>query len=96
MGLPRFVERGLRRRCHWHLYYGYRAKRYGISTYDKDMAQLVSEHVTLVNTMTDTQMDRQGVVEKFGVTPEQIADYSAMGDSVDNIPKQQGRTQRSG
>ena len=58
-----------------------------ISTGDKDMAQLVSEHVTLVNTMTDTHMDRQGVVDKFGVTPEQIVDYLAlMGDSVDNIP----------
>ncbi|MEC7413370.1 MAG: DNA polymerase I [Pseudomonadota bacterium] len=58
-----------------------------ISTGDKDMAQLVSEHVTLVNTMTDTQMDRQGVLDKFGVTPEQIVDYLAlMGDSVDNIP----------
>ena len=58
-----------------------------ISTGDKDMAQLVSEHVTLVNTMTDIQMDRQGVVDKFGVTPEQIVDYLAlMGDSVDNIP----------
>lgn len=58
-----------------------------ISTGDKDMAQLVSQHVTLVNTMTDTQMDRQGVVDKFGVTPEQIVDYLAlMGDSVDNIP----------
>ncbi|GIR64044.1 MAG: hypothetical protein CM15mP68_7100 [Pseudomonadota bacterium] len=43
--------------------------------------------MTLVNTMTDTQMDRQGVVDKFGVTPEQIVDYLAlMGDSVDNIP----------
>ena len=58
-----------------------------ISTGDKDMAQLVSEHVTLVNTMTDTHMDRHGVVDKFGVTPEQIVDYLAlMGDSVDNIP----------
>ena len=58
-----------------------------ISTGDKDMAQLVSDHVTLVNTMTDTQMDREGVVEKFGVTPEQIVDYLAlMGDTVDNIP----------
>ena len=57
-----------------------------ISTGDKDMAQLVSEHVTLVNTMTDTQMDRQGVVDKFGVTPEQIVDYLAlMGDSVDTV-----------
>ena len=58
-----------------------------ISTGDKDMAQLVSDHVTLVNTMTDTQMDREGVGEKFGVTPEQIVDYLAlMGDTVDNIP----------
>jgi DNA polymerase-1 len=58
-----------------------------VSTGDKDMAQLVTEHVTLVNTMTDTTMDREGVVEKFGVTPEQIIDYLAlMGDTVDNIP----------
>ncbi|MGD8830606.1 MAG: DNA polymerase I [Pseudomonadales bacterium] len=58
-----------------------------ISTGDKDMAQLVTEHVTLVNTMTDTTMDADGVVEKFGVGPEQIVDYLAlMGDSVDNIP----------
>jgi DNA polymerase-1 len=58
-----------------------------ISTGDKDMAQLVSDHVTLVNTMTETTMDRAGVVEKFGVTPELIIDYLAlMGDSVDNIP----------
>jgi DNA polymerase-1 len=58
-----------------------------ISTGDKDMAQLVSDHVTLVNTMTDTAMDRQGVADKFGVTPEQIVDYLAlMGDTVDNIP----------
>ncbi|NJN52094.1 MAG: DNA polymerase I [Gammaproteobacteria bacterium] len=58
-----------------------------ISTSDKDMAQLVSDHVTLVNTMSDTRMDRAGVVEKFGVTAEQIIDYLAlMGDTVDNIP----------
>ena len=58
-----------------------------ISTGDKDMAQLVSDHVTLINTMTDTRMDREGVVEKFGVTPEQIIDYLALvGDKVDNIP----------
>ena len=58
-----------------------------ISTGDKDMAQLVTEHVSLVNTMTDTHMDRQGVVDKFGVFPEQIVDYLAlMGDTVDNIP----------
>jgi len=58
-----------------------------ISTGDKDMAQLVTDHVSLVNTMTETHMDRQGVVDKFGVAPEQIVDYLAlMGDSVDNIP----------
>lgn len=58
-----------------------------ISTGDKDMAQLVSEHVTLVNTMTEITMDHDGVIEKFGVPPERIIDYLAlMGDSVDNIP----------
>ncbi len=58
-----------------------------ISTGDKDMAQLVNEHVTLINTMTDTVMDCEGVVEKFGVGPELIIDYLAlMGDKVDNIP----------
>jgi len=58
-----------------------------ISTGDKDMAQLVSEHVTLINTMTDVAMDVEGVVEKFGVRPDQIIDYLALvGDSVDNIP----------
>ncbi len=58
-----------------------------ISTGDKDMAQLVSDYVTLVNTMSDTPMDREGVIEKFGVPPELIVDYLAlMGDSVDNIP----------
>ncbi len=58
-----------------------------VSTGDKDMAQLVTDHVTLVNTMTETTMDRAGVVEKFGVAPEQIIDYLAlMGDTVDNIP----------
>lgn len=58
-----------------------------VSTGDKDMAQLVSDHVTLINTMTETRMDHEGVVEKFGVTPEQIIDYLALvGDKVDNIP----------
>ncbi|MBW4935523.1 DNA polymerase I [Marinobacter sp. F4206] len=58
-----------------------------VSTGDKDMAQLVSDHVTLINTMTETRMDRDGVREKFGVTPEQIIDYLALvGDKVDNIP----------
>ena len=58
-----------------------------ISTGDKDMAQLVNEHVTLINTMTDVVMDPQGVVDKFGIGPELIIDYLAlMGDKVDNIP----------
>ena len=58
-----------------------------ISTGDKDMAQLVNDHVMLINTMTDTLLDESGVVEKFGVKPSQIIDYLAlMGDSSDNIP----------
>ncbi len=62
-----------------------------ISTGDKDMAQLVNEHVTLINTMTDTILDPSGVVEKFGVAPELIIDYLAlMGDKVDNIPGVEG------
>ncbi|MEH6468279.1 MAG: DNA polymerase I [Porticoccus sp.] len=58
-----------------------------ISTGDKDMAQLVNEHVTLVNTMTETHLSRQGVMDKFGVPPELIIDYLALiGDKSDNIP----------
>ena len=58
-----------------------------ISTGDKDMAQLVSGKTTLTNTMTDTDMDRNGVREKFDVTPEQIVDFLALtGDKSDNIP----------
>jgi len=58
-----------------------------ISTGDKDMAQLVSKHVTLVNTMNNTKTDIAAVQEKFGLTPQQIVDYLAlMGDKVDNIP----------
>ena len=58
-----------------------------ISTGDKDMAQLVNEHVSLINTMTNTHMDSDGVVEKFGVKPEQIVDFLALtGDKADNIP----------
>lgn len=58
-----------------------------ISTGDKDMAQLVSEHVTLVNTMNNSKTDIAAVQEKFGLTPQQIVDYLAlMGDKVDNIP----------
>ena len=58
-----------------------------ISTGDKDMAQLVDDHITLVNTMTDSRLDRDGVKAKFDVWPEQIIDYLALvGDSSDNIP----------
>ena len=58
-----------------------------ISTSDKDMAQLVNESITLINTMSNTAMDRAGVKAKFDVTPEQIIDYLALvGDSSDNIP----------
>jgi DNA polymerase-1 len=58
-----------------------------VSTGDKDMAQLVNDNVTLVNTMTDSLMDRAGVKRKFDVYPEQIIDYLALvGDSSDNIP----------
>ena len=58
-----------------------------ISTGDKDMAQLVNDHVTLINTMNNTTMDHEGVVDKFGVPPTLIIDLLAlMGDKVDNIP----------
>jgi DNA polymerase-1 len=58
-----------------------------ISTGDKDMAQLVGPNVTLINTMTDSRLDRAGVKAKFDVWPEQIVDYLALiGDSSDNIP----------
>src|SRR6516162_358005 len=58
-----------------------------ISTGDKDMAQLVSESITLINTMTDSRLDREAVKLKFDVYPEQIIDYLALiGDHIDNIP----------
>lgn len=58
-----------------------------VSTGDKDMAQLVNDHVTLINTMNDAVFDSAGVVEKFGVRPDQIIDYLALvGDTSDNIP----------
>lgn len=58
-----------------------------VSTGDKDMAQLVNPHITLVNTMTSTVMDEEGVLAKFGIPPALIIDYLAlMGDKVDNIP----------
>jgi DNA polymerase-1 len=67
------------------------AKREGwrtvISTGDKDLAQLVEERVTLVNTMSNETLDPEGVQRKFGVTPAQIVDYLALtGDAVDNVP----------
>ncbi|GAB1394629.1 DNA polymerase I [Rhodocyclaceae bacterium] len=58
-----------------------------ISTGDKDLAQLVNAHVTLVNTMNEERLDIVGVTEKFGVPPERIVDYLALiGDTVDNVP----------
>jgi DNA polymerase-1 len=58
-----------------------------ISTGDKDMAQLVNDHVMLINTMTDTLLNAAGVFDKYGVRPEQMIDLLAlMGDSSDNIP----------
>ncbi|WP_420551111.1 DNA polymerase I [Litorivicinus lipolyticus] len=69
--------------------YAAQGKSVLVSTGDKDMAQLVDQHVTLVNTMGDpwTYMDPAGVVEKFGVPPERIIDFLALvGDKVDNVP----------
>ena len=90
MGLPIIVEEGveaddvigtLSRQATEH------GRATLISTGDKDMAQLVNEHVTLINTMNNHIMDQQGVVEKFGIPPELIIDFLALkGDKVDNIP----------
>jgi len=64
-----------------------RGMRCVISTGDKDLTQLVSEHVTLVNTMSNERLDPEGVKAKFGVPPERILDYMTLvGDSVDNVP----------
>ena len=58
-----------------------------ISTGDKDFAQLVGPDIQLINTMTNTTMDTEGVIAKFGVRPEQIVDYlTLVGDSIDNVP----------
>ncbi len=58
-----------------------------ISTGDKDLAQLVNDKVTLVNTMSNEKLDRDGVIGKFGVPPERIVDYlTLVGDTVDNVP----------
>lgn len=62
-----------------------------ISTGDKDMAQLVNDHIMLINTMNNTLLDREGVIEKYGIPPELIIDYLALqGDSADNIPGVKG------
>ena len=67
-----------------------------ISTGDKDMAQLVNPYITLVNTMTETLMDEDGVREKFGIPPNLIIDFLAlMGDKVDNIPGVAGVGQKT-
>ena len=58
-----------------------------VSTSDKDLAQLVDDRVTLVNTMTDQVLDRAGVIDKLGVPPERVVDFlTLVGDSVDNVP----------
>ncbi|MCL4744882.1 MAG: DNA polymerase I [Burkholderiaceae bacterium] len=71
---------------------GYRGMRTIVATGDKDLAQLVSRNVTLINTMTPRggppeRLDREAVIEKFGVPPERIVDWLALvGDTVDNVP----------
>ena len=58
-----------------------------VSTGDKDLAQLVTKNITLVNTMTNELLDEDRVMKKFGVRPDQIIDYLALvGDTSDNIP----------
>lgn len=90
MGLPRLVQKGVEADdviaslAEKAIQKGFPVL---ISTGDKDFAQLVNEHITLVNTMTQVKLDRTGVIEKFGVAPEQITDYlSLVGDAVDNVP----------
>ncbi|MCP3669023.1 MAG: DNA polymerase I [Gammaproteobacteria bacterium] len=90
MGLPLLIEKGVEADDVIGTL-ARQAQQHGldtlISTSDKDMAQLVNQQVTLINTMSDKITDRDGVVEKFGVTPEQIIDYLALvGDTSDNIP----------
>lgn len=58
-----------------------------VSTSDKDLAQIVNDHVTLINTMSNTRLDIEGVIKKFGVPPERMIDYlTLVGDPIDNIP----------
>ncbi len=90
MGLPLIIENGIEADDVMGVL-AKQAEKQGyeiiISTGDKDMAQLVNERIILENTMSNTRLDIQGVIDKFGVKPEQIIDYLALvGDSVDNIP----------
>ena len=90
MGLPLIIESGIEADDVMGVL-AKQAEKQGyeiiISTGDKDMAQMVNEHIILENTMSNTQLDIQGVIDKFGVRPDQIIDYLALvGDSVDNIP----------
>ncbi|ASQ47351.1 DNA polymerase I [Legionella clemsonensis] len=90
MGLPILIIEGVEADdvigtiAHWATAQGQAVL---ISTSDKDMAQLVNEHVTLINTMTNQVLNIEGVKNKFGVAPCQMIDYlTLIGDSVDNIP----------
>lgn len=90
MGLPIIVEPGVEADdvigtlCHQATEAGLDVL---VSTGDKDMAQLVNQHVTLINTMNDEMLDIAGVQNKFGVLPERIVDYlTLIGDKVDNVP----------
>jgi DNA polymerase-1 len=90
MGLPLFIEPGveaddtLGALAQYAEQQGYQVT---IATSDKDMAQLVTDNITLENTMANTRLDIEGVITKFGVKPELITDYLALiGDTVDNIP----------
>lgn len=68
-------------------YYARQNYQIHIATGDKDFAQIVNDNITLINTMTDEKLDRTGVIDKFGVTPEQIIDYlSLIGDTADGVP----------
>jgi len=90
MGLPLIIEDGVEADDVIGTFariFGAQGKPVLISTGDKDMAQLVTEHVTLINTMNNALYDIEGVKQKFGVGPELIIDFLAlMGDKVDNIP----------
>jgi len=90
MGLPLIIEHGIEADDVLGILAQHAAKEgyeVVISTGDKDMAQLVNGQIILENTMSDTRLDVQGVIDKFGVRPEQIVDYLALiGDTVDNIP----------